>query len=269
LTGLSRRDPTLAIPHRKIPVHVPRVLSVAEVERLIDAARNPFERAVAEVLYSTGVRVSELAKIRLEDIDFADGQIGSIRVKSGKGGKDRVVLFGRKAARAMREYQAWRPSRVGFLFEAPHRTGSLYVNYRQWNAAFYVNRVQRHVSIGSLVELPTIEAAREKFDRMAAEIPGFIPVPARPYTSRAICNVIHRLAHRANLGRVHPHMLRRAFACHMLQGGASIRAIQDLLGHDYLRTTTFYAGLTAGDLKKAHSKYHPHEGGKDVTKAKA
>ncbi len=277
LTGLTKHDPTLALAHRKIPGRVQRVLTIEEVERLIGAARDPFEQAVAEVLYSTGVRVSELANLRLEDIDFANGQIGSIRVHKGKGGKDRVVLFGSKAAKAMREYLAWRPSQAGFLFEAPARAGELYRRRGSWAVRFYVNGEQRTMTLfrtssmgrpsgAPLVPvMPTPAQARREFDRIASKIPGYRAIPARPYTARAICNVVHRLAQRAKLGRVYPHALRRAFACHMLQGGGNLRAIQDLLGHERIGTTMLYTSLTAADLKKIHTKFHPHErGGSDA-----
>jgi len=103
LTGLTKNDPTLRIAHRKMPKRVPRVLTIDEVEALIAAARSPVERLVVEVLYATGVRVSELVNIRLENIDFAEHVI---LVKKGKGSKDRYVLYGAPAARAIAEYQA-------------------------------------------------------------------------------------------------------------------------------------------------------------------
>lgn len=265
--GLSKYDPTAAISHRKLPRRLQRVLTVEEVERLIEAARNPFERAVVEVLYSTGVRVSELVSLRLEDIDFADGKLGSVRVKRGKGAKDRTVIFGGTAGRAIREYQAWRPSQTGFLFEAPARIGSICKRGGAWSGRLYVGRVQREFSLGSIAEFPSTHDARKKFEAIAANLPGFVPVPRRSYTSRAIVGVIHRLAQRANLGRVHPHMLRRAMACHMLQGGGDLRAIQDLLGHETINTTMLYTWLSAGDLKRVHERCHPRGGGNAKKKA--
>jgi site-specific recombinase XerD len=108
-------DPMLQIAHRKLPHRVPRVLSVEEINKLVAAARNPFERAIVEVFYSTGVRISELVNIRLENINLSGR---TILIKHGKGGKDRYVLFGEQAASAITDYQRWRPSQE-FLFEAP------------------------------------------------------------------------------------------------------------------------------------------------------
>jgi integrase/recombinase XerC len=264
LTGLTNHDPMFLIGHRKLRTRLPVLLTVDQVESLIAAGRDPFERAVVEVLYSTGVRVSELVKLRLEDINWASR---SIRAHKGKGRKDRVVLFGSYAEKAIREYQEWRPSTAGFLFETPPRTGRLYIrdDARKrskggyWHVRFYVNRVQREISLGSIREIPTREQARKAFERVVAKIPGYQPVPARPYGTRAICGVCYRLAHRAKLGRVHPHALRRAMASHMLQRGANLRVIQDLLGHERLTTTIRYTWLDTADLKKVHEKCHPYE----------
>ncbi len=74
--------------------------------------------------------------------------------------------------------------------------------------------------------------------------------------------LLNRVGVRAKLGRVHPHMLRRAMACHMLQGGANLRVVQELLGHERIMTTQLYTYLSANDLKRIHERCHPHEKGK-------
>lgn len=125
-------------------------------------------------------------------------------------------------------------------------------------ARFYVNRVQRAISLGTIKQIPTKQQARAVFDRLAREIPGYQPLPAGSYTAQAIRNVLSRLAHRAGIGHVHPHSLRRAAACHMLSHGADIRSIQVLLGHANIRNTQIYTTLTADELKKIHDKCHPH-----------
>jgi len=209
--GVSDYDPTFLLARRKLPYRLPRVLSPDEVERLIGAAQTPLERAIVEVLYATGVRVSELVNFRLDDIQWAREKLqpSSIRLHKGKGGKDRVALFGSKAAEAIRAYQKFRPSKAGFLFEAPARDG------------------------------------------------GFVPIPQRPYTARAIRVVLTALGRRAGLGRVHPHMLRRACASHLLQDGADLRVVQELLGHASVATTEIYTHLGDGALRRAFEGAHP------------
>lgn len=112
---LMQVDPTLRMKMRKSPRRLQRLLTVEEIERLIAAAETPFERAIVEVLYATAVRVSEVVKIRLEQVNFAS-QI--ITVRKGKGNKDRIVPFGEHARAALCVYLAERAE--GFLFE--HKT---------------------------------------------------------------------------------------------------------------------------------------------------
>jgi integrase len=169
------------------------------------------------------------------------------------------VLFGSKAAGAIREYQKWRPSQHGFLFESPARWGHILREHISWYGHFYVNGTKHNIVIGKVSEIPTREQAREVFERLASKIPGYHAMPARPYTPQAIREVLHRLAHRAELGRVHPHALRRAFTCHLISRGADLRAVQELLGHTNLSTTMLYTHLTAEDIKRVHEKCHPHE----------
>ena len=266
LTGLTKHDPMLLISSRKVGKRLPVVLTLEQIEKLINAARNPFERAFVEVLYSTGVRISELVNLRLEDIDW---ESRSIRIHKGKGGKDRVVLFGSYAAKAMREYQEWRPSQAGFLFEAPAQRGNIYLEKRWnfWVAQFYVDRKPRRISLGSVRDVPTKEHARQLFDRLVTKIPGFKARPSRPYHPASLRPVLRRLADRAGLGRVHPHALRRAFTSHLIQNGADLRIVQELLGHERVTTTALYTHLDANHIKKVHHKFHPHEqGGEDAEK---
>jgi site-specific recombinase XerD len=266
LVGETKYDPTSLLSRRKLPYRIPIVLSVEECERLIDAARDPLERAVADVLYSTAVRVSELINLRLDDIVWAtdESQPNSIRIHGGKGNKDRIVQFGSKAAEAIRAYQKFRPSKAGFLFEAPARMGYINFEHGSWVGRFYVDKVQRFITIfpkqnrtASVLE-PTRAQAELEFARLTSKIRGFESVPARQYTARAIRLVVKAMGHRAGLARVHPHALRRAFATHLLQHGAGLRDVQELLGHKDIGATVIYTHLTIDDLRAAYGKAHPH-----------
>src|SRR6202050_539625 len=265
LTRLTKHDPTLMLSQRKIPRRIPRVLTIGEVDRLIAAARTPVEAAVAEFLYATGVRVSELVAVRLENIDFATGVA---RVKKGKGGKDRIVLFGRKADAALRRMIEGRPPETGFLFEARSQTGSLRIMHGAWFGSAYINGVRTEARVGSISELPAREDARRAFDRILAVTSGYKPKPPRPYTDRAIRLMLTRMGVHAGIGRVYPHSLRRACATHLLEGGADLRVIQDLLGHERITTTCLYTSLSAMDLKKIHTRCHPTAGGNEDAKTK-
>lgn len=254
LGGLVTDSPMMHIGGRKVPKRVRRVLTIEEIEKLIAAARDPLERAVVEVLYATGMRVSELAALRLENIDFA-GQ--TARIVNGKGGKDRVAVFGKHAAKAMREYIEWRKPGI-FLFEAPSRNGEVIRQKRTWLGRAYFDGVQRKFRIGKIRDLPTEEAARAAFEKIASQVPGFRPIGARPYGTRAFFGVLDRLSERAKIGHVHPHMLRRAAATHLLENDADIRYVQEFLGHARITTTQIYTILTTNKLFEIYERTHPH-----------
>jgi len=275
LSGLTKHDPTLLLSPRKLPGRIPRFLTVKEVDKLLAACETPVERAVVEVMYSTGVRVSELVRLRIEDITFSSP--GVIRVIRGKGNKDRIVLFGSKADTAIRAYLGDR--KTGFLFEAPAGTGQFFKHRRSWYARLYDGGEQRQVRLGlarahqdprwlgrkkshpDLYRCISESEARAKFERLTTNTPGFCSHPARPYDRRSIRLLLQRLAHRAKVADVHPHSLRRAFATHLLEGGADLRVVQELLGHVNLTTTMLYTRFSNANLKKIHTRYHPHANG--------
>jgi site-specific recombinase XerD len=227
--GLTRgHNPTLLLSYRKIPRRLQRVLTVKEVEKLIGAAEKPVEAAIVEVLYATGMRVSELVKLRFEDVDFGERVI---RVKNGKGGKDRIVLFGSKAADALRRYLGERNPK--FLFEVPPGVGTVHKNRSGgWQGTFVEKDEHRSRSryIGRISDLPAPEDAMRVFKRMLRKEPGYRPGQSRPYSKKQIRTLVSEMAAHAGIGRVHPHALRRAFATHMLEGGADLRVIQGAPG---------------------------------------
>jgi site-specific recombinase XerD len=261
ISRLSRHDPTAMIGHRKLPTRVQRVLTIAEIDRLIDATKTPLETAAIEWLYSTGIRVSEFCNFRLEDLNFADR---TARVKNGKNRKDRVVLWGRKADAAIRKMLEQRPSQAGYLFETRAQNGSVSKVGNYWYGRFYDDSaVEQYVPIGTAPAIPTRAHARQALDRVLAE-KGYKGRPARPFTDRAIRLLVSRVARRAGLGRVYPHALRRAFCTHLLEGGADLRVIQELAGHARITTTALYCGLSSARLKDVHTKCHPTAGGRDA-----
>jgi integrase/recombinase XerD len=191
LGGLIQRNPARGVSAGKAPKRLPRVLSVEEVERLIAAARTDRDRAVLELFYATGCRISELRSLRIEDVDLA---AQSILVRRGKGDKDRRVLYGRKAAEALDAHLGSR--RLGSIFNV---------------------------------------------------------------STPALWRVVHLAARRAGLDGVHPHALRRSFATHMLEHGADLRCIQELLGHASLSETQKYTHLQISSLLRTHERCHPRK----------
>ncbi len=209
LIGTRPDNPATGITGPRRPRTVPRTLSPAEAERLIEAARGTAPRpmrdlALVELLYGAGLRVSEAIGLRKASIDL-EGRL--VRVV-GKGDKERIVPLGRPAVEALRRYLALgRPH-----LDRRHRP-DLFLNARG----------------GAL-------------------------------TRAGAFLILRRLADRAGLepGRVHPHLLRHSFATHLLEGGADLRSVQELLGHADVSTTERYTHVSDRHRRDAYFQAHPH-----------
>ncbi|MFP4057987.1 MAG: tyrosine recombinase XerC [Candidatus Brocadiia bacterium] len=207
--GVVSHNPAsdLAVPRRER--HLPNFLDEDEVERLLAApdshdVAGRRDRAILEMLYSTGMRIGELAAVNLEDVDL----IGEVCKAKGKGKKERLVPLGRPAIEAIRDYMAVRTS------IARGRR----VNRR----ALFVNKAGGRLS------------------------------------ERGIRRIFHKYARIAGLGEnATPHTLRHSFATHMLNRGADLRAVQELLGHASLTSTQIYTHLTTEKLKAIYNQAHP------------
>jgi len=191
----------------RVSRRIPFVLSQEEVERLLDvregSALDQRDRALLELTYSTGLRVSEACRLTLEQVDF---ERRLVRVR-GKGNKERIVPFGKKAASAVRLYlDQGRP-----LLLKRTRPAALFLN----NRGGELSRV------------------------------GF-------------WKILKKRAAEAGLSsNVTPHTLRHSFATHLIEGGADLRAVQELLGHSSISTTQIYTKLDMDYLLEVHRTFHP------------
>ncbi len=206
--GLAARDPSERLESPKRWRTLPAVLSVPEVERLLQAPNTDAplairDRALLEFAYATGVRVSELVALKLQDILFEDG----VARVFGKGAKERLVPVGRRALGAVALYaRQIRPT-----LDRGHGRGVLFLNAR-----------------------------------------------GTPLSRVGAWGVIKASARRAGLAkRVTPHTLRHTFATHLLEGGADLRAVQEMLGHVDLATTQLYTHVDRDYLRTVHKSYHP------------
>lgn len=209
---LIARDPTLPLPSARTPLRVPKTLTEAQVEALLAApdTGTPLglrDRAMLELMYASGLRVSELVGLRLFELSLAD-QV--LRV-TGKGAKERVVPFGDVAADWLRRY----------LAEAR----------------------------------PALLAGRSSDDLFVTERHG------AAMTRVMFWKLIKRYAVQAGIrAPLSPHTLRHAFATHLLNHGADLRAVQLLLGHADIGTTTIYTHVARERLKALHARHHPRGG---------
>lgn len=225
--GVLGANPVRALKAPKLPSPLPRDLSVDEVAGLIvsvegEAPVDLRDRALLELLYASGLRVSELVALDVPQVDLAAGMV---RVM-GKRRKERVVPFGTKAARALEDYLA----RGRRELAAPDSAGE--------PALFF-------------------GTGRGKGKRLPA---------------RSVRRLLDARARAAAL-RLHvsPHMLRHSFATHLLGSGADLRSIQELLGHDSLRTTQRYTRVSVERLAEVYDDAHPraHRQGSGPAKGRA
>lgn len=211
------RDPSTAVRLRPHPRALPRTLSVKDLEHLLNAvdpstARGARDRAMLELVYGSGLRVSELVSIRLEQLNLAAGLL----VVQGKGGKERTVPIGRASANALRAY------------------------------LFGTTKQSKRVP-------PRAELLK---GRRCAVV--FVTRLGKAMTRQSFFKTLKQwVSADARLSWISPHTLRHCFATHLVEGGADLRAVQEMLGHTDISTTQIYTHLSRGHLRKVHRTYHP------------
>lgn len=204
--GLVDSDPTVSLGTPRTERRLPRVLRSGEVERMLAAVAgdDPLalrDRALLELLYASGVRVSELVGM---DLDSVQPQPPSLRVL-GKGRKERIVPLGSPASKAL---EAW---------------------------------LERGRPV-----LCTQEVAALFCDRRG-----------RRLGARSVRRIVEQRAAAVGLQRVSPHTLRHSYATHLLEGGADLRSVQELLGHSALSATQIYTHVSRDHLRRSYESAHP------------
>jgi integrase/recombinase XerC len=221
----------------RLPKHLPRVPSIEQMNRVVDSVRDDAaswparDKAVLELLYGCGIRNAELTGLNLDDIHWANEAM----LIRGKGQKQRYVPLGNAAAEALRTYLGERSARLSAAAGQNASSAQKQTNLpaQQKSAktpALFVNMQLRGLSKGGQARL----------------------------TTRSIGRIVKRIAILRGLSSdVHPHTLRHAFGTHLLEEGADLRAIQELLGHERLSTTQRYTQLTTAELTRVYDRTHP------------
>ena len=208
------QNPASGLRSPKVGQSLPRFLTVDQAFRVMDAPPKEEKRAkslqardqaLLETLYGTGVRVGELASMNLGQCDFTESEVRVL----GKGGKERIVPFGKSAVEAIRAYL---PARSGLLATAKHGDPD----------ALWLSRTGRRLSV------------------------------------RQVQNIVRRHGMLgAGRGDLHPHAMRHSCATHLLDAGADLRSIQELLGHSSLSTTQRYTHVSVDRLMEVYDRAHP------------
>src|SRR3954447_3851333 len=223
-TGRVQQNVAALVTTPRLPKHLPRVPSIEQMNGVVDnvsedAASWPArDKAILELLYGCGIRNAELTGLDLKDIYWAQEVI----LVRGKGKKQRYVPLGDAAAEALRAYLGERSARLAASSpqKKPRTTPALFVNLRLRG-----------------LNKPGGEAR---------------------LTTRSVGRIVKRVAILRGLpSDVHPHTLRHAFGTHLLEEGADLRAIQELLGHERLSTTQRYTQLTTAQLTQVYDRTHP------------
>lgn len=210
--GFAHANPAELIDLPKKTKNLPEVLSADEISTILDIPNRETDvgirnAAVLETLYATGMRVSELTGLELDNLIF---QIGFIRV-IGKGNKERLVPVGEHAQTALEHY---------------------------------------------------IEIVRPKYKNdtnpQKAKNKIFLSQRGNPLSRMSIWNIVNDAAERAGIEKnVYPHIFRHSFATHLLEGGADLRAVQEMLGHSSIITTEIYTHVDRSMLHQVHKEFHP------------
>ena len=204
--GHIKANPILMLSSPKLEKHLPSFMTEEEVAKLIESAfpkdeKDEFglrDRAILETFYSSGLRISELVSLSLDDVDAISGIVKAM----GKGKKERVVPIGEAALGAIRRYLDKR---------------------KKQGSALFLNKNGKRIS------------------------------------TRGVRDIVEKYLKSAGIRRgVSPHTFRHSFATHLLNRGADLRTVQELLGHANLSTTQIYTHLTTDRLKSVYDKAHPH-----------
>ena len=215
----------------RLPKHLPRVPSIEQLNRAVDSVLDDAsswpsrDKAIMEMLYGCGIRNAELTTLDLDDIHWANEAI----LVRGKGQKQRYVPLGDTAAEALRAYIVERSARLAAGDEQKESKAA--ARHRPRNTpALFLNLQLRGLEKGGQARL----------------------------TTRSVGRIVKRIAILRGLSSdVHPHTLRHAFGTHLLEEGADLRAIQELLGHERLSTTQRYTQLTTAQLTQVYDRTHP------------
>jgi len=206
--NLAKDDPTALVETPKIWKRVPDVLSQPEIEAILCAAQGDGRQqirdyAILEVLYASGMRVSELVELQIENLNLDMGYVRCV----GKGNKERIIPVGKKAQQAVE---------------------------------LYIRKVRPKLSKG----------------RLTSDL--FLSRLGRKLSRQSIWKIIKFYASKAGIKKtIKPHTMRHSFATHLLEHGADLRSVQEMLGHSDIATTQIYTHVDKERLKSVHKEFHP------------
>lgn len=194
---LSPINPTLTLEQPKVPQRLPKVMTMQEINEILNQDLSKIQRVMLELLYGCGLRVSELVNLKINDYDLK----GKFLECTGKGSKDRIVPMGNKACEAVKDY------------------------------------------------LPERDFLVQKFNLKTKQL--LINEKGKNVTRQEVYTFIHKQGKKIHKA-ISPHTLRHSFATHLLENGADLRVVQELLGHSDVSTTQLYTHISKKRLKEVY-----------------
>lgn len=194
----SSKNPVQTLEQPKLPKHLPKVMTVEEINSIINSNLNTIQSLIVELLYGCGLRVSELVNLNINDIDMKSKYVKCY----GKGSKERIVPFGQKAKSALQKY------------------------YQERDLIVLQNHLEKNKKL-------------------------FLKNNGKSITRQDVYNFIRSQGDKINK-HITPHTLRHSFATHLLENGADLRVVQELLGHSDVSTTQLYTHITKKRLKEVY-----------------
>ncbi len=196
-SGILEKNPASTLEQPKVPQRLPKVVTVKEIEEMLNNHLSPFQHVIMELLYSCGLRVSELVNLKTNDIDLASKYVRCF----GKGSKERIIPMGETAKQVLKEY------------------------------------------------LPERDLLIKKYNLNTKRL--LILQNGRLITRQDVYTFIHAQGKLINKN-ISPHTLRHSFATHLLENGADLRIVQELLGHSDVSTTQLYTHISKKRLKEVY-----------------
>ncbi len=232
-TGLEEKDPCLSVFNPQRGFSLPTVLTVNEVSRVIASCESVRDRAILELLYGGGLRVSELVGLNVQDVSLEQGYVKCL----GKGRKERIVPIGEAARKAISAHLSEISKKHEASLQAVIETQASRPKRRKRGRP-KLTRAQKTIK-------PVKQAPHKT--------PLFLDNHGSRLTRLVVWQIVKRASARAGLSKQpSPHTLRHSFATHMLENGADLRSVQELLGHSSVVTTQLYTHVSRGHLKKAY-----------------
>lgn len=201
-----KKNPALALSSPKVTKKLPKVISIKEIEKLLLTHLNTMEKALFELFYATGLRVSELVNLEIRNTDLKTNIIKTL----GKGSKERIIPFGSKAKNALKAYLKERE-----IILLTSKEGRKYEKY------------------------------------------VFLKPDGSKITRQFVYNFIHNLGKKIEKD-ISPHTIRHSFATHLLENGADLRVVQELLGHSSIVTTQLYTHISKKRLREVYFSINNH-----------